>query len=182
VGLGPDNGYDGDYAGYELLSSTNAGTAKVRGLEIDYRRQLTFLPGWLKGLEVAANFTALEAKGDFGAPGSTLKNKEVAGFVPRTYNVSLGHTYARFGTRLTYNFVGESLRTFNTNPALRFYTSDRENIQLGFSSRWSPALTFTCDITNISDTQREVYQYVPARVAEIRTPNQTITFGVKGRF
>jgi outer membrane receptor protein involved in Fe transport len=65
---------------------------------------------------------------------------------------------------------------------LRVFTSDRENIQLGFSYRWSPALTFTCDITNISDTQRKVYQYVHARLAEIRTPNQTITSGVRGRF
>jgi TonB-dependent receptor len=182
VGLGSDNGYDGDYAGYELLGSTNAGTAKVRGLEIDYRQQLTFLPGWLKGFEVAANYTALEAEGDFGTPGATLKDKEVAGFVPRTYNVSLGHTYGRFGIRLTYNFVGESLRTFNTDPTRRFYTSDLEYVQLGVSYRWSPALAFLCDITNVSGAQREVYQYVPVRAAEIRSPNQTITFGVKGRF
>ena len=62
MGSGSDNGYSGDYAGYALLSSTNAGTAKVKGVEIDYRQQFVFLPGWLKGLELAANYTALEPK------------------------------------------------------------------------------------------------------------------------
>lgn len=182
VGAGADNGYGGDYAGYALLTSTNAGTAKVRGLEIDYRQQFAFLPGWLKGFELAANYTALKTEGNFGNAGTTLKDKEVAGFVPRTYNVSLGHTYGRFGTRLTYNFVGQSLRTFNASPALRFYTDDLEYVQLGVSYRWKPSVKFSCDVTNLTAARRQVYQYTPARMAEIRPPNQTITFGVSGRF
>ncbi|MBI4626448.1 MAG: TonB-dependent receptor [Verrucomicrobia bacterium] len=182
VGAGPENGYSGDYAGYALLSSTNAGTAKVKGLEIDYRQQFIFLPGWLKGLELAANYTAIEAEGDFGTAGAALKNKEVAGFVPRTFNVSLGHTYGPFGTRLTYNSVGNSLRTFNANPALRFYTADLDYIQVGVFYRWKRSVVFSCDVTNVAGAQREVYQYLPARSAEIRSPNQTVTLGVKGRF
>ena len=96
--------------------------------------------------------------------------------------MSLGYTYGRFGTRLTYNFVGESLRTFNASPALRFYTNDLAYVQLGLTYRWKPSVKFSCDITNLSGAQREVYQYIPTRSAEIRAPNQTITFGVSGRF
>lgn len=80
IDTGPNNGYSGEYGGYTLLSSTNAGTAYVQGWGLSYQQQYTFLPGPLKGLGAMINFTALEAHGDYGGRG-TLRTREVEGFV-----------------------------------------------------------------------------------------------------
>ncbi len=83
VQSGPDNGYEGNFAGYTITAPSNAGDARIRGWEADYRQRLTFLPGLLKGLTFAANYTWLESKGRF------------AGIVPiatngaRTINVGM---------------------------------------------------------------------------------------------
>ncbi|PAW63199.1 MAG: hypothetical protein B9S34_14790, partial [Opitutia bacterium Tous-C1TDCM] len=50
IPVGPDNGYNGEYAGFTRLSSANAGTAFVQGWEFSYQQQLTFLPGPFRGL------------------------------------------------------------------------------------------------------------------------------------
>jgi iron complex outermembrane recepter protein len=37
IGSGPSNGYDGDYAGYDVITRQNIGFAKVEGWEAEYR-------------------------------------------------------------------------------------------------------------------------------------------------
>ena len=44
IGDGPDNGFDGQYVGYELIQPGNIGTTRSKGIELDFRQQLTFLP------------------------------------------------------------------------------------------------------------------------------------------
>jgi TonB-dependent receptor len=181
VGAGADNGYGGDYSGYRIYSRTNAGTAQVKGWEVDYRQQFPFLPGFLKGIELAANYTTLKTEGDFGGT-SVMRNTEVAGFVPRTANVSLAYNYSRFGMRFTYNYASDYLRTFNATPALRFYTKKLETAIIGLTYRWRPGTTFSIDLSNAFAAQREAYQLVSSRTAEIYVPNQMISFGVSGHF
>ena len=42
---GTENGFGGEYAGYTLTTQYNGGFARVRGLELGYSQQFTFLPG-----------------------------------------------------------------------------------------------------------------------------------------
>ena len=42
IGTGADNGYNGEYAGWTILSTANAGTAVVQGWEFSYQQQFTF--------------------------------------------------------------------------------------------------------------------------------------------
>jgi TonB-dependent receptor len=83
---GPDNGYNGEYAGFTELTTLNAGTAYVQGWEFSYQQQLTFLPGLLRGLSFGANYTILDTHGDFG--GTTDRTgDQVPGFIPETGNL-----------------------------------------------------------------------------------------------
>jgi TonB-dependent receptor len=181
VGSGADNGYSGDYSGYIIRSRTNAGTAEVSGWELDYRQQFTFLPGWLKGFELAANYTQLKTQGDFGGA-TTLKDTEVAGFVPRTGNVSLAYTYGRYGGRINYNYASNYLRSFNATPALRLYQAKLDSVIVSVSYRWRPSVTFSCDLANAFAARRGSYQYQPGRIADEYVPAQMISFGVSGNF
>lgn len=181
VGSGPNNGYSGDYSGYTIFTRTNAGTAEVKGWEIDYRQQFPFLPGALKGLELAANYTVLKTQGNFG--GTTVtRDTEVAGFVPKTGNVSLSYTYDRFGTRITYNYASDYLSSFNTTRALRLYTTNLKTVIWSFSYRYRPDVNFSLDFSNAFGATRQQHQYMPGRTSQIYVPNKMISFGVSGHF
>lgn len=183
VAGGTDNGFDGNYSGYRLLSSRNAGTANVEGWEFDYRQQLTFLPGALKGFALAGNFTYLMAEGDFG--GSEIrKSKEVEGFIPKAGNVSLSYNYRRFGTRILLNHSDEYLLSDNASAALFVYVKARTTVNWGLTYRIAAAATLFCDVTNIFGEPMVRYQYLPVRVSRYNrvNPPQALTVGVSGQY
>ncbi|MSU73355.1 MAG: TonB-dependent receptor [Opitutus sp.] len=181
VASGANNGYAGDYAGYRVLSRTNAGEANVKGWELSYRQQFVFLPGALKGFELAANFTYLTTQGDFGGT-DVRKNNEVPNFIPKVGNVSLAYNYGLVGTRVTYNYTSDYLRTFNAAPALRLFQRQLETVMLGVSYRWRPGVTFSMDMSNVLAARRKAYRFTSSRIAEVNLPNQAISFGINGSF
>src|SRR6185295_10066116 len=97
---GPDNGFGGQYVGYELVEPLNLGTTQSKGIELDFRQRLTFLPGLLKGLTLRANYTTVRTSAVFS--GIAYNPGQVVGaagqwYVPRTYNLGLQYIYGKFG-------------------------------------------------------------------------------------
>jgi iron complex outermembrane receptor protein len=182
IGSGADNGYNGEYDGWTVLTTANAGTAIVQGWEFSYQQQFTFLPGVLKGLSGLLNYTILDTRGDFGGAGRREKG-QVPGFVPRTANASLTWRYRGFSTRLLVNYADEFLQAYNaTSSARNLYRMDRTLINLGFSYQFRPALNFTIDIDNLNNVPQRRYRGVPDNMEYFNYPGTTITFGINGRF
>jgi iron complex outermembrane recepter protein len=180
IPFGDDNGYDGNYGGYRLFTSVNAGNAMVKGWEFDYRQQFTFLPGLFRGLGLAGNYTRLETEGNFGATFRTTN--EIPGFTPRTANVSLTYTYSRFSGRVTTSYTGQTIRTYSTTVPNRIYRKPITTTNLNLSYRLSRAATLFCDVSNIFETGPSFYRYIPERVYEIRFLPSAVSFGVNGQF
>ena len=182
VATGPNNGYNGEYAGFALLTRANAGTATVSGWEFSYRQQLTFLPGPLRGLGVMANYTVLETEGDFGGA-TTVGTGEVPGFIPRTGNAGLTWTYRGFGARIGVNYTGNYITAYNaTSPARNNYLRSRTITNVGIAYQFRPALSFTIDVTNLFDEPQVFYRGYRDRMQSTLITGTTITFGVAGRF
>ncbi len=180
IPFGLDNGYDGNYGGYRFFTSVNAGNAKVTGWEFDYRQQFTFLPGLLRGLGLAGNYTRLETEGNFG--GTYRTTNEIAGFTPRSANVSLTYTYRNFSGRVTTSYTGQTIRTFSTVVQNRIYRKPLTTTNLNFSYRLNRYATLFCDVSNVFEKGPSWYRYVPERVYEIRFMPSAITAGVNGQF
>jgi TonB-dependent receptor len=182
IGTGNDNGFNGEYPGFTILSSANAGTAIVQGWEFSYQQQFTFLPGFLKGLGGLVNYTILDTHGDFGG-GSTLSTGEVAEFVPRTANASLTWRYRGFSTRLLYNYASTYLQTYGAaNPGRNLYRLQRKLINLGFSYQLRPSINLTLDIDNLTNVPQRRYRGIADQMEYYNYPGPTFTVGVSGRF
>ncbi len=182
IDAGNDNGFNGEYEGWTMLTTANAGTATVQGWEFSYQQQFTFLPGILKGLSGLVNYTVLDASGDWGGNG-TLSSNEVAGFVPRTANASLTWRYRGFSTRFLVNYADSFLQTYGgVNPARNLYRLDRTLIHLGFSYQVRPSLTLTVDIDNLTNEPQRRYRGIPDQIEYFNYPGTAITVGVTGRF
>ena len=179
---GADNGFNGEYAGFTRLSSANAGDAFVQGWEFSYQQQLTFLPGLLRGLSLLANYTLLDTHGKFGGA-AYLTSGQVAGFIPRTANLSLAWRYRALSARYLVNYTGPYLQTYAAaSPGRNLFRFERTISTLGFGYQIRPWLTLTCDIDNVFNEPIRRYRGVPDQLQFFSMTGTTVTFGVNGRF
>jgi len=182
VGPNLDNGFNGEFSGFTILTRANLGTATVQGWEFSYQQQFTFLPGLLQGLGLSANMTVLETRGDFGGT-AVRRTGEVPGFIPRTGNVILSWRHRGFGARLVANRTGQYINAFTANATGRNqYIRARTIVNAGIAYQWRPDVSFSIDVANVFNEAQIFYRGIPDQMSEYRIPGTTITFGVSGRF
>ena len=182
VGTGNDNGYNGDYAGFQILQSANAGSATVNGWEISYQQQFTFLPGLLRTLGLSANYTRLQTHGVFA--GTTyLTTGQVAGFIPETANLNVSWRYRALGARVRTNYHGSYINSFSAaTPARNQYRYSRTVTDLGFTWQLRPNTQLFWDIANVANEPQAFYRFVPSQMERTIINGVTWTMGVSGRF
>lgn len=181
VGTGPANGYNGEFANYELRTNLNAGTARVNGWEFDYWQQFSFLPGVFKGLGFQANFTLLATTGDYG--GSVpLRSDRVQNFVPRSGSASLTYNYRGFNLRVGVNATGHYLHANSTVLASLFFREPRTVFNANLSYYLTRQLSVFCDLQNFTNEPQRWYRYRPERPGDLNVNTASINLGLSGRY
>jgi TonB-dependent receptor len=179
---GPNNGYDGEYAGWTQRMNINSGDATAQGMEFAYQQQFTFLPGMLKGLAASFNYTRILTHGLRGGT-RYLTSREVTNFIPHAANASLTWRYRKFNTRILYNFTGEHITTLNVNnPALNQYRFSMKTVNVGVDYSYRPWLNFSVNASNIFNEPQQFYIGYKDRVRRTIMNFVTVTVGVNGRF
>ena len=182
VASGTNNGFNGDYVGLRMLGSLNAGTAYVQGWEFSYQQQFTFLPGLLKGLSFSANYTALETHGMFTGT-TNLGTGQVAGFIPKTANVSLSWRHRGCSTRLLVNHTGDYISAYTAASVGRnAYRFERTIVNLGLAYQFTPKLNVSLDVSNLFNEPVSFYRGIPDQVERWIYTGTTLNLGVSGRF
>jgi outer membrane receptor for ferrienterochelin and colicin len=186
VDVGNDNGYEGQYAGYEIITKMNSGEATIEGIEANYQQRLTFLPGWMQGLGVYGNFTKLRTHGTnsaFMTGPTSSAGGTIAGFLDVTGNVGVSYVGRGFDLRLQSNYRGKYMRSNNANPALVQWQLPK------WSTSWKSRYNFTrnfgvfLDIENMFETPLDnAYAAYRDRIVQYRTFSLRIATGVTGRF
>jgi TonB-dependent receptor len=181
VPAGPDNGFDGLYAGYRLTTSLNGGSARYRGIEFSYQQQFTFLPGLWRGLGFNANFTYLETQGDYGGAVAT---KEVPGFRPRQANTALTYQIKKYRTSVQATWVDDYLLSTAANPASVIYEAARLVVNFKFTYDLSRSTSFYLNLDNLTRSPINSRYYGPYadRIGYTRLPFRSVAAGVQGRF
>ncbi|MBC7367237.1 MAG: TonB-dependent receptor [Undibacterium sp.] len=153
VPSGASNGFNGDYTGYVLTTQYNGGSAKVKGIELNYSQQFTFLPGLLGGLGAYANYTKMETEGNYGAGNAIALAPnpvgKVAGFNPETSNLGLSYIRNKVTVRLQYNHRTRYLSTYNVVDSQLVYTIRRDTLDLKTLYQFSRRFSAYLDVNNI---------------------------------
>ncbi len=182
VATGAGNGYNGDYGGFRMLSSANAGTAYVQGWEFSYQQQFTFLPGLLKGLGFSANYTVIDTHGNFGST-ANLSTGQVAGFIPKTGNVSLSWRHRGFSARVLANYTGDYINAYTAASIGRNqYRYARTIINVGASYQFTPKVGVSLDVSNLTNEPVSFYRGVRDQMERTIITGTTLNVGVTGRF
>jgi hypothetical protein len=146
VGTGPGNGFDGQYAGYTLNSPLNTGDARIRGFEISYRQQYTFLPGFFRGFGSFANFSYTQAQGNFG---TTTFQKRLGNQRPRAANVGLSYVAYGLQARLLANWQDAYYITGAGSASV--YADRRLLVDLKTQYRVNERYELYFDVLNMTD-------------------------------
>jgi TonB-dependent receptor len=182
VPSGNDNGYNGDYAGFTLLTSANAGTAYVQGWEFSYQQQFTFLPGLLKGLSGSLNYTIIDTHGDFGGT-VNITGRSVVNFIPKAANAMLSWRYKKFSTRLLYNWTSDYITDYSPATVGRNrWRAAFDTLNVGVAYQARPWASLTLDVSNILNAYQELYRGFRNQPSIIIYNFITVNVGVNGRF
>ena len=187
VGSGPDNGFGGLYDGFQLTTQYNGGRAKIKGLELSYTQQFTFLPGWLKGFGAYANYTRIKAEGDYGVGNAitlgavNAHTNEVANFVPESGNLGISYILNKLSLRFQFNHVGKYLNTYNANRSRMLYRKARSVVDIKFYYQYSRNLDFYCDVQNTLAEADRALEYFGGRPQRMDKMHTQFYFGLRGR-
>ena len=99
---------------YALTAPTNGGEAWVKGLELAFQHQFTFLPAPFDGLGLQANYTVTDSQASYNA---TLKD-DLAGIAKHSYNITGFYENGPFEAWLSYSWRGNVLQSVGTNDRL----------------------------------------------------------------
>ena len=178
IETGAGNGFGGEYAGFDWVTTRNFGSATIKGYELNYSQQLRRLPGVLSTLGVFANYTKITTNGTY-ANGTA----ELVRFIPETANAGLSWRWRGLSLRAACNYKSGYLMTYNANDFARQRVTDVEtwdfNVQYGFS----PRLNLFVDIVNAFNRWASWYTgNDTGRVIMSEVYGTRLSAGVSGRF
>jgi iron complex outermembrane receptor protein len=178
--IGPDDGFATTYDGWMLSTTGNVAWAWVKGIEFDYRQQLTFLPGWFNRFGVFGNLTLLDTKGNYSTPDGSITS-DIPGFVPKMINAGISYSGRNLSCRVLMQHQAERLSAWDerTKEAWR-YTEADTSIDITSSYRLTKRFSLFMNISNLFEDSPVQFQ---ARRSQPHTVSQTsrrFDFGIRG--
>lgn len=145
--IGPE-GLDGNglYADFTLSTPLNIGNARIRGFEINYQQQFSFLPGFWSGFGAFANFTYTDTQGNFG---SITTVKRLPQLAPR--NANAGISYVKYGWQLRLLGNWRGLTYWGSSGLIDFYREARLILDTKIEYRISRRYDLYLNVANLTN-------------------------------
>ncbi|SET37869.1 TonB-dependent receptor [Thalassotalea agarivorans] len=156
-------------AQYSVTQVANGDGATITGLELGYIQTYDFLPGFLSGLGVSANYTyqdsAYDAQVSPFDPTKSLPEYPVADTPEHSYNGTLFWEQNGHQVRLSYRGTSDSLVGTDYNTGLKGRTWNQGSIwnegrgTLDFSASYqlNENVMFTFQAINLTDAEHRTY-------------------------
>lgn len=170
---------DREYRGIpnvEVTQSVNGNTANLIGFELAYQQKMTFLPGFLSGFVVYANYSFTESNAEVEnfSEDDEITEIDLPGQAKHVGNAALGYNNKGFDARLSFNYNGAFTSEFDGSDLVRI--DDRMQIDFTMSQSFAKKrMTVYVELVNINDeNQVELYN-------TIATPRERQRYGSWGR-
>lgn len=176
----------GTYAGTpaRITQPENAPEGFIRGVELNYQQQFAFLPGWLSGFGVAANYTWTDAEMTlpFAAPGrgstADLPNQS-----DTTVNLSVFYETSRFNARLAWTDRSDFVQEFNyADPRLDTYWEGRSQLDFTADLDVTETVNVYLEAKNLTDSEGVRYAGDRSRPTERERFGRLLFVGARLKF
>ncbi|MEP6492078.1 MAG: TonB-dependent receptor [bacterium] len=145
----------GTYAGYIVSQPQQGGSATIRGAEVDWQQQFTFLPGYLSGLGLNANYTITHSTAHVPSQNRTA---DFVGLVPRTGNVAGFYEYGRLQARLAWNFKANFLDTYGTDATTDLFTKAANELDFSGNVKLTGGARLFFEALNLTNQPLDRYK------------------------
>ncbi|WP_017446589.1 TonB-dependent receptor [Gayadomonas joobiniege] len=161
---------------FQINKVVNGKGAKITGLEFGYSQTYDFLPGFLSGLGMSANYTYQDSEYDAdnsAVTGKPLPQYPVADTPEHTYNLTTFWEQDGHQVRLSYRGSSDSLVGTDWNTGFRgrtwnqgsIWNEGRDSLDLSMSYKMNEQISFTFQAVNLTD---EAYRtYFTSRTLEV---------------
>jgi outer membrane receptor protein involved in Fe transport len=133
---------------YDVTRPFNTGASVIRGAEVGYQQFYDFLPGWMSGLGLQANYTYV----DSDVEDSSLP---LAGLSQNSYNIIGMYEKGPLSLRVAYNWRDRYMTSIS--GGIPVYMDAYGWLDASASYRITDKVTFTIEGTNLLDTERQTY-------------------------
>lgn len=167
---------------YQVSRPQNGNSAAIQGLELGYQQFYDFLPGWLSGLGLQANYTLVDSE----TPNSLLGKKiPLQNLSKHSYNLIGLYERGDVSARLAYNWRDKFLSSIANIVgvgALPIYTRDYGWLDASVSYRFNNHLTLSLEGLNLLGTVRSAYYGKETRPQSAWLNDTQVSATVTARF
>jgi len=167
-----------------LISRTqpqNGGTADVYGFEVSFQRQLDFLPGFLKGFGVYANYTFTEST-TTGIEGREDDELGLTGTARNMINGSLSYETEKLVIRGSLNFASDYIDQVGGTAFNDVYYDKQLFVDVNASYAITPKWRVYVEANNLTNQPLRYYQGIAERTIQEEFYNARINLGLKFDF
>jgi len=95
--------------------AVNSGSAYIAGVELNFQQHFTYLPGFLSGLGISANYSYATSQAKNVNPGLRIDNPPLLRQAPNTWNISPTYDRGRVSLRLGMAYNGPNIFAYFFN-------------------------------------------------------------------
>jgi TonB-dependent receptor len=203
--LGLPQSLDPDWTSYaerRVRRPINIGESTVKGIEIEYQTNFSYLPWPFKGLVINANYTRIFSETQYSlfqteteidvtqrppkvvtTYVTSLRSGRVPGQADHLANVSLGYDIFGFSARLSFSYQGESLASIGTQEEHDLWRGDFTRWSFSLRQRLGEGLGIYMNGVNLSNQNDLTYRALDyPRPSSLNYYGATYDLGIEYRF
>jgi len=145
----------GLYDGYDVLQPVNGESAWLLGLELNWQQQLTFLPGFLNGFGIYANYTYTKSETEIAGRDEKIS---LPGQSEHVANFALSYEKYGFTGRVAVNVHGEYISEVGEDETQDIFYDTRTQLDISASYRILNNVQLFAEFVNVSDNPLRYFQ------------------------
>ncbi len=143
---------------YQVSRPRNSGDGKIRGFELTYQQFFDFLPGFLSGLGVQANYTYVDSKLDVVGIDRRVPADQLS---KNAYNVTGIYEKGPISLHVSYNWRSSSIQSNNADANLSVWNAPQESLDVSATYNVNDWLSIKADMVNATIAYQNQYYGTP---------------------
>ncbi|MAT39509.1 MAG: hypothetical protein CL946_07880 [Ectothiorhodospiraceae bacterium] len=165
--------------GFEVFEPQNGEEATILGFEVNWQQQLSFLPGFLSGFGIYANYTYTDSEATYPEREDSEPKGTLPGQATNVYNFALSYEKYGFSGRIAANVHGKYVDAVGETEAEDVFYDDHLQLDVSLSQRITPQFTVFAEFLNLTNAPLRYYIGESSRPIQQEYYSWWSHFGVK---
>ena len=170
---------DGSKVYDEVVMPVNGDNATLSGWEMNFVKNLDFLPGPLSNLSLYFNYTATDSEADYG---DAREKSTFPGQAASTGNLSFAYETSKLTARFSQSIADQYIVEVGDDKDEDIFYDPANRLDLSLSYNLNSKLTLFADILNITNVPHVYFMGDASKPVEKEVYGSTIKIGTNYRF